>query len=193
MSGKNKKVDRELEQQKIAALNQQNAAYAELAKPTPEMLRYREEQAAWDKFMKSKDYSKPPGYLDFQLGGAARAQEQTARMADLQGVGALNMGGDDSTALQLAKQHQAASAGQNAAQAYEDAIGREQAYFRGAAPTYMQSDVGKWGSIYGQASSNLGHTTDMWMQNQNRPSPWLGVLGSALGMAGSLFAGKFGK
>lgn len=187
------KTTKGLEADKTQALQQQNTAWDKASQDGPEITQFRKEKGAFDSWLGGKDYSHGPegSMLNFDLWSPSKVAQTTDRLANLQGVGAANMGGNDSIALQLSKQHGAAEAAQNAGQSYEQAVGNEQNYYRGAAPGYMAADNAKWGNLFGQTSQNYDDAWGRYAKYQ-KPSIWGQLIGAGLTAAGGYFGGPAG-
>lgn len=130
-----KEYNRQMAQLQREQLELQKKMFERASEETPEQKRFREGAAEWDKFIASKDYSKPPqtSIINFDLYTPSYYQKQKERLSEITGIGAANMGGtgEQSIALQLARERNANEAAQMAAQSYENAIKAEDAYYKG--------------------------------------------------------------
>jgi hypothetical protein len=182
MGGGNK-VNQQIEKDRVAAMQTQNQLLTQASQESPEDKRWKQRSAAWDNWIKGKNFGTAPEgeLLGFDLWNPSHVAAQSAKMDDITGVGAVGLGGDDSTALQLAKHRQSDEAAQNAGQAYESAVYDTDAYYKNAAPGYMQSRDNKFGNLFGQSSQNANALTEQWMKMANAPKPWQQILGGVLG------------
>lgn len=171
----------------------QNQLLQKAMQDTPELLSWRHDKADWDKFMAGGDYRNAPKStsLNFDLWNPAHIQEQTAKMANLEGVGAAAMGGDTSVALQLARERNANEAAQNAGAAYESAVKGQDAYYKGNMMPFMQAENARWGNIFGQQSSNAANAASAWNSSRSIRPWWQGALNAGIQAAGNVAGGYF--
>ena len=138
-------VNKQMEADAAAARAQQQQQFDQLMKPTPEQDAFRTGMTGFNKWVAGKNYSKAPegSILNFDLNSPAHAQQQQERMGDLTGIGAAALGGsgDQSIALNLARERNANIAGQNAGQAWEDAIHGQDEYYKSGGLAYANLDT----------------------------------------------------
>lgn len=165
---------------------------------TPEEQRFRQQAASWDNFIKSKNYGAPPAdsILNFDLWSPAHVQQQAERMRNVQGVGAAAMSGsgDQSIALAQTREHNANLAAQEAGNAYENAVGQQDAYYKGQNMGYAQLGAQTNMGLLGNATQSSQFFFDQ--QRQTLPpsfmQTWGPLIGGALGAAGSILGPGFG-
>ena len=164
------------------------------AQPTPGQERFERQASEWDTWLQNKDYSHAPGILGMNLWMPSQIQKQTEKMRDLEGVGAAGLGGDKSIALQFARERNANEAAQNAGAAYEDAVGRQDAYFKGADPGWAGMQIGQMQGLLGNATNSYQFQAGMHNQMLGRQrSFWdyiAPMIGGGISAAGSLFGGS---
>lgn len=194
MGGSNKlhKENLRLAQQQQAL---QQRMFEKASEETPEQKRFREGAAAFDEWIKGKNYSSAPegSMLNFDLYSPSKTAAQQAKMSNLTGIGAANMGGtgDQSVALQLARERNANEAGQMAGQAWENAIKDQDAYYKSGGLAWSAQDRANTMGLLGNASNSA----QGYMHNaiQTRPqSIWSSIIGGALGIGASALSGGFG-
>lgn len=192
------KTNKAILAQQQQAQQQQQQVFDQLQKKSPEQEKWEKDSAAWDEFIKGKNYAKPPdsSILNFDLLNPARINEQRQRMSNLTGIGAAAMGGDDSTALQLSRERNANLAAEDAGASYENAIKSQDAYFKGNALPYAQMEMGKLSGLLNNATGREQFLTNAYIQT--RPTSYLPMLlggalsaGSSLLGAPGLFGGLF--
>lgn len=186
MSGNAKEINKNIQGQQSQALANQNQIFQLASQPSAGQKRFDEQSTNWADWLDAKDYSHGPkgSLLNFNLAQPAHVAQQTERMANLQGVGAANMGGNDSTALQLSKQHGAAAAAQDAGAEYEGAVAGQDAYFKNSALPWANSENAKWGNLFGQTSSNVNSLNNAYM-NTKTESLWPTIIGAGVKIASS--------
>jgi hypothetical protein len=186
---KQSQVNKNEEAQAAAARAQEQQAFTQLMAPTPEQTAFRTGMTNFNNWIGAKDYSKAPegSILNFDLMSPAHAQQQQERMGNLTGIGATALGGsgDQSTALQLAKEHNANVAGQNAGQAWEDAIHNQDQYYKSGGLAYAGLDTQRTADALNNASSREMGYNDQYVQTRPR-SILPSIFGGRLG-AGSAF------
>lgn len=188
------KINSQIQQQQLQAQQQQNQIFNKMLEETPEQKQWRDDSGKWREWLNRKDYSSAPegSILNFNLWNPANVQKQAQRMADLEGIGALGLGGkgDSSIALGLAKERNANQAAELAGAEYENAVMGRNAYFEGNALPYMTAETNKLGNLLGDASNRSQYYTNANIQTQRR-SLFPSLFGSALG-AGSSILGNPG-
>lgn len=158
----------------------------------PEQQRFRQNSDRWGQFIAGKNYGAPPEgeFVGFDLYTPAQIARQQERMGDLTGIGAAAMGGtgDQSVALQLARERNANQAGENAGRAYEGAIKERNAYYEGNALPYAGLDINTHLAMMNNATQNMQFSYDQQRQTLP-PSFWqifAPMMGGALSAGGSL-------
>lgn len=178
-----KEYNRQMAELSRQQLELQKRMFERASEDTPEQRRFREGAAAWDKFIAGKDYRTPPptSSINFDLFNPAYIQQQKERMSDITGIGAaaLSGTGNESIALQLARERNANEAAQMAGQAYENAIKSEDAYYKGQNLGYAQLGLN-------QNFGLLSNATDMFqyanrMQAQTLPPSFWQTFGPLFG------------
>lgn len=190
VSGNQGKINAQIEADRQKALQNQQQVFQLASTPSAAQKRFDSQSAAWDEWVKGKDYSHGPegSLLDFSLWNPAHTAAQSAKMENITGTGATALGGNDSVALQLAKHHSADTAAQNAGQSYENAVQGQDAYFKNSNLPYMQAENAKWGNLFGQTSSNVNNLTDNYQRSATQ-SMWPSIIGGGLSAAGGFLGG----
>lgn len=165
--------------------------------PTAGQTRFEQQASEWDEWVRGKDYRQAPGILGLDLYTPALAQKHAETMRNVEGIGAAGLGGDNSIALQFARERNANETAQNAGAAYENAVKGQDAYFKG-------SDMGWSGQQIGQLQGLLGNATNAYQYQSSLHNNMLArqrsfwdiatpIIGGALGAGASLFQGRFGR
>lgn len=190
MSGSQGKINQQLQSDRQNAQNAQNQIFQIASQPNAQQQRFDTQSASWDNWLKGKDYSQGPegSILNFDLASPAHAADIASKMNNITGTGATALGGNDSTALQLAKHHDADVAGQNAGASYENAVQGQNAYFQNSALPWSQTENAKWGSLFGQTSGNTNALTNAYAGTATQ-SLWPTIIGGTLGAAGNFLGG----
>lgn len=185
MSFERQSTNKTLNKERDIQLGRQTDMFQKATQDTPELTRWREQSGNWDKWLKGGDYSKGPegSMLNFDLWNPAHTQQQVAKMSNLEGVGAASMAGpgDSSIAVSQAKERNANEAAQNAGQAYEQAVGQQDAYFKNANPMYMNAENAKALNLFSTQSNNAQDAGGNWLRHRTQnPSPWEGQFQKAV-------------
>lgn len=177
-----------LEEQK-AARQERQQIFNQMQEKTPGQIRFETGASNFSKWLDGKDYSTAPTEttLNFDLLNPARVNEQRQRLADLDGVGAANMGGGgdgggDSVALQMVRERNANAAAEDAGAAYESAVKQTDAYYKGNDLSYAQFEISKLNSLLGNSSNREQHYNNAFIQT--RPQSIVPML-----LGGALSAG----
>lgn len=174
-SSAQKKFNAQMQQQAQQQYQLQREMFDLLRKPTPEQERFRRQADEWERFIKSRNYGTPPpdSVLNFDLFTPAKIAETRSRLENIQGVGAtaLSGSGDQSIALQQARERNINEMAQNQAQSYEDALKQQDAYFKGQALPYAQLDINKNMGLLSNATGSNQFFTQMQAQTLP-PSFW---------------------
>lgn len=173
-----------LKNQRDTAQQQQNQIFQQMNTPSQEVQDFRRQKGAWDSWISGKNYAKPPSdsILNFDLFMPAHEQKQRERMADLTGIGAtqLGMGGDESTALQLARERNINAAAEQSGAAYETAVHAQDQYYKGNALPVAQADLNRQSTLLGNSSQRAMQYGQMYEQSKFQ-NTWLPmILGGAM-------------
>jgi hypothetical protein len=191
MSQKQSKANKMYEQQMASAEKERNSLFAKSLEPTPELAQFRQQQGDWNKFIGGKDYSQAPNnsILNFDLWNPAQQQKITEKARNITGIGATALGGDNSIALQLARERNANELAQNQGNSYESAIKQQDAYFKGNALPYAQFDTSKNLSLLNNSTSLYQNASQGYADTAPKPFQWSSLLGGLIG-AGSALLGN---
>ena len=165
---------------------------------TPEQQKFRRDSAAWDTFIRGRNYGAPPpdSILNFDLWSPSQQNSIRERMAGLTGVGAAAMSGtgDQSIAVAQQRERNANLAAQDHANAYENAIKQQDAYYKGQGLAWSGQDLANRQSLLGNATSSAQFFFDQ--QRQTLPpsfmQTWGGLIGSALQAGSTMLAPGLG-
>jgi hypothetical protein len=175
------RTNRQMLEQQRQAQQQQQQVFNRMMERTPEQQRWDRESSEWSRWLEGKDYSQAPTgtTLNFDLWNPSRINEQRQRMADLDGVGAAALGGDNSVALQLARERNANAAATDAGAAYESAVKQTDAYYKGNALPYAQFEMSRLNSLLGNATNREQYYNNAYIQTRPQ-SLFPSLLGGAL-------------
>ncbi len=195
--GKQSKANQMYEKQLAQAETERNSLMSKALEPSPELTQFRQQQGDWNKFVSGKSYSAPPSnsILNFDLWTPAHQQQMLEKSRDITGVGATALGGNNSIALQLARERNANEMAQNQGAAYENAIKQQDAYFKGQALPYANFDTSKNLSLLNNSTSLYQNASQGYAQTAPKPFDWGAVVGGALGLGSSFLGnpGLFGR
>lgn len=170
----------------LDAKKERTDLFSKALEPSPELTNFRQGQSQWNSFIDKKDYSNPQGILSYNLWQPAQEQKMLEKSRNITGVGATALGGNNSIALQLARERNANEMAQNQAASYEDAIMRENDYYRGNALPYASFDTSKNLGLLNNSSNQYQFATQGYAQTAPKPFNWGALIGGALGVGSSL-------
>lgn len=195
--GGQSRVNRDAERSQRQAEAERRRAYTQAQQPSQAETRFNRQASEWENWIRGKNYGTPPpdSFLNFDLYSQGHEQAQREKYSDLQGVGAANFGAGTgkNQAASLARERNINEASQRNAAGYEQAVGEQDAYFKGSALPYAQMQQARNMGLLGNSSQMTQYYGDLRARTQ-RPGLFGQIFGGIMGAAGGLLGnpGLFG-
>ncbi len=184
MGGDNS-VNRDAQRAQAAEERRRTEIWTQAQQPSEAEVRFNDQAREWNEWIQGRNYAEPPpsSFLNFDLYMPAQQEQIRARMADIQGVGAANLGRGEgkNVAGEIVREQLANEAAQSQAASYENAVAAQDMYYKTGALPWAQMQQSRNFNLLGNTSQMAQHYGDLRAQTRSRGLGGM-ILGGALGI-----------